>query len=73
MKNFDNYYDYFRWHRYYSFRSPAEDAFTVEICDLCAVLNERRKSKTKSIFPDVVNWWNGKNKTTTAAPTEDEQ
>lgn len=68
------YYDYFRWHRYYNFHSPAEGAFTVELCDLCAVLSERLNSKKKSVFPDVVNWWNGKyskNKLSTEAPTED--
>lgn len=74
MKNPARYYDYFKWQKYYSYQSPVEGAFTIELCDLCAVLNDRLKSKKFSMFPDIVNWWNGKysyNRTTTEAPIED--
>lgn len=55
------YYDYFRWHRYYSYQSPGESAFKTELCDLCASLNERIESNTSSVFPDFAKWWNGDN------------
>lgn len=75
IKDPEKYFDYFRWHRYYSFQSPVESAFTIELCDLCAVLDERIKSKSNNVFPDIVNWWNGNytyNITSTESPTEDQ-
>lgn len=54
------YYEYFKWHRYYSFHAPIENAFTDEICGFCAFLNNVTKVNATNVFPNIVRWWNGK-------------
>lgn len=54
IANRERYYEYFKWHRYYSFHSTEEYGFTDEICALCEVLND----KSENIYVDFVTWWN---------------
>lgn len=54
------YYDFFKWHRYYSFHAPIDSAFTDEICGFCAFLNNVTKSKATNVFPNIAHWWNGR-------------
>lgn len=54
------YYEFFKWHRYYKFHGPIENAFTDEICGFCAFLNNVTKSNTTNVFPNISRWWNGR-------------
>lgn len=54
------YYEFFKWHRYYRFHAPIEYAFTDEICDFCAFINKVTEANATNVYPNIVRWWNGK-------------
>lgn len=48
------YYDFFKWHKYYSFHDVKTEIHYDGLCDLCAVLNNNtRESKN-----DITKFWN---------------
>lgn len=51
------YYDFFKWHGYYSFHYTGENSFRYEICGLCEFLNNRTRMNEKSIYRTNL-WWN---------------
>lgn len=51
------YYDFFRWHGYYSFHHTAENNYLHEICALCTMLNNETLVKKKKVYNTNV-WWN---------------
>lgn len=52
----NKYYEYFKWHRYYSFHATNENADTDEICALCAFLNNGNGiKKTREL--SIGDWW----------------
>lgn len=57
INDINTYYEFFKWHGYYSFHFTGEDAFHREVCGLCEVLNNRMHET--SVFKDIVEWWNG--------------
>lgn len=59
ISNKNEYYNFFKWHRYYSFHETSHDNYTNEICTLCAMLNEVRKGNVTSVYMDIYQWWNG--------------
>lgn len=38
----EKYYDFFRWHKYYSYHEPYESPDSDEICSFCAYLNKNK-------------------------------
>lgn len=50
------YYEFFKWHDYYSFHFSGEDHHSREFCALCAYLNNS-KNKT-GIMYNITLWWN---------------
>lgn len=56
--NKKHYYEFFKWHRYYSFHDPKESPETDWFCGLCAALNEMSRRKQKFIVENFTDWWN---------------
>lgn len=52
----NQYYEFFKWHEYYSFHFSGEDRYSGELCRLCAFLNNSI-NKT-SIYEHITEWWN---------------
>lgn len=52
----NKYYDYFKWHRYYSFHATNDSADTDEVCAFCAFLNHR-KPMNRTQERNVRYWW----------------
>lgn len=55
--NKEKYFEYFKWHGYYSFHYPGENDFYDEICGLCALLNNKTVMEQKTVRSTNV-WWN---------------
>lgn len=53
-----NYYDFFKWHRYYRFHNPEDSGYNDEICALCAMLNNVIQTNGTSIYSKISLWWN---------------
>lgn len=51
------YYDYFKWHGYYSFHDSADDDH-LHVCAFCAFLNDRLRSYKRTVYRKIAYWWN---------------
>lgn len=54
------YYDFFKWHRYYSFHDPGESADSDPLCRFCEFLNKRIEINETKVYPDIIRWFNEK-------------
>lgn len=54
------YYDFFRWHGYYTFHDTGDDNYTYTVCELCAFLNNaiQQRNKTVRVYNNIGDWWN---------------
>lgn len=57
ISNKKYYYDFFKWHGYYSFHNTEEDDFRQQICGLCTLFNNKTIMTTKTIYHTNV-WFN---------------
>lgn len=57
MYNKTRYYEFFKWHGYYSFHYTGENNFHYEICGLCALLNNKTRMNEKKNYRTNF-WWN---------------
>lgn len=55
--NKTRYYDFFRWHEYYSFHHIIENQYYNEICGLCEMLNNKTVMEKQSVRHTNL-WWN---------------
>lgn len=51
------YYDFFKWLRYYSFHSPRETGDSDEVCSFCAMLNNKERMNRKSVYGSIARFW----------------
>lgn len=51
------YYDFFKWHRYYKFHEPSENADSDEICAFCAFLNDKQQIQKSTVYTHITNFW----------------
>ncbi|XP_026332823.1 alpha-(1,3)-fucosyltransferase C-like [Hyposmocoma kahamanoa] len=58
MNDEEKYYEFFKWHGYYSFHDTVEDRYHREICGLCDLLNNKTRMKQTSIWHNLIQWWN---------------
>lgn len=56
IQNPRRYFDFFKWHKHYSFHSAGECSDCI--CGICAVLNARRITNKKSVYNYISKWWN---------------
>lgn len=57
IKNNDRYYDFFRWHRYYSLHEPVENADTDQVCNFCAYLNDESNRQETNVYENIIEFW----------------
>lgn len=55
----EQYYNFFKWHRYYSFHGTEESAETDDFCAFCATINDLVQRNESSIYVNLAQWWNG--------------
>lgn len=56
------YYDFFKWHDYYSFHDAGADDYRESVCAFCAFLNTDAYTQRykKSVYNNILGWWNVK-------------
>lgn len=55
--NRKKYYDFFKWHRFYSLQDPSESPETDNVCTFCAFLNELKKEHFKRTVSNICNFF----------------
>lgn len=55
------YYNFFKWHDYYSFHNSDEDNYHDAVCGFCALLNNKTRRHQRTAYKYITNWWNGGN------------
>lgn len=56
------YYDYFKWHHYYSYHYPDEFPESDPVCEMCATFNLRKQSHARSSHMNISSFWDPNNK-----------
>lgn len=51
------YYDFFRFHRYYTFHAVAESADTDPLCAFCAFINDDSRRNQRRTYAQFSKWW----------------
>lgn len=51
------YYDYFRWHRYYTYQSTYGGDID-SLCAFCAFLNDNSIRTKRRVYTRIDKWWN---------------
>lgn len=57
IKDPPRYYEFFKWHGYYSFQDTADDNYRGSICAFCAFLNSESELYKKTVYTDIKYWW----------------
>lgn len=55
IHNMNTYYEYFKWHRYFSYSHLKQ---SHNICALCTMLNNETLRTNTSIYMNFSLWWN---------------
>lgn len=55
------YFNFFKWHGYYSFLNSDEDNYHDAICAFCALLNNKTRRDQRTAYKYITKWWNGEN------------
>lgn len=58
IHNLQRYYDFFKWHGYYTFHMTADDEYRNEVCGLCAMLNNKTRRGQSPAHRYIAEWWN---------------
>lgn len=58
IHNPPRYYDFFKWHSYYSFHDTDDDQYRNAVCGLCALLNNRTRRVQRTVYTNITEWWN---------------
>lgn len=61
VQNEEKYYEFFKWHRYYTFYNPSDNADSDEVCAFCAILNEKNRTGETSVYTRITNFWHADN------------
>lgn len=51
------YYDFFKWHSYYSYHATADDKYRESVCAFCTYLNNNAQMYKKTVYVNVKQWW----------------
>lgn len=55
------YFNFFKWHGYYSFHNSDEDNYHNAVCGFCAFLNNKTRRNQRTAYKYITKWWNGEN------------
>lgn len=58
IQNPQRYFDFFKWHRYYSFHSSEQYNYHDPVCGLCALLNNKTRRNQYTVYKHMTKWWN---------------
>lgn len=57
IRHKEKYFNFFKWHRYYKFHHPGENADSDEICAFCALLNDKQEMSKTRVYTHITNFW----------------
>ncbi|XP_059047145.1 alpha-(1,3)-fucosyltransferase C-like [Achroia grisella] len=57
INNPEEYAEYFRWKKYYSYHKRAESIDTDDYCGFCSLLNNEEMLHKKSVLQNFRKWW----------------
>ncbi|XP_047024607.1 alpha-(1,3)-fucosyltransferase C-like [Helicoverpa zea] len=57
INNPDDYAEYFRWKKYYSYHKTTKVKETNEYCQMCAALNDDKLIETTSVYDSFKEFW----------------
>lgn len=57
-KNDQDYYGYFKFHRYYTYHTKGESEDIDPLCTFCKFINGDSIWKGRRVFPQFSRWWN---------------
>lgn len=58
IKDSQRYYDFFKWHGYYTFHDTGADGYRESVCAFCALLNDKPKIYNKThVYKNITGWW----------------
>lgn len=55
------YFNFFKWHGYYSFHKTGKDNNHDAVCRFCALLNNKTRRNERTVYKHMSKWWNGFN------------
>lgn len=58
IRDKQKYYDYFRWHQYYTYHFTAESGDSDPLCAFCAFLNNESNRNRRRVYARFNKWWN---------------
>lgn len=56
--NRSRYYEFFKWHNYYSYHDTTKDDYSNTFCGLCALLNRKTVKSESTVNKYISGWWN---------------
>lgn len=63
IKDKQKYYDFMKFHRYYTYHASAESVDTDPLCSFCVFVNDESKRKQRRVYARFTEWWYGSNQT----------
>lgn len=51
------YYDFFKFHRYYTYHAVAESVDTDPLCAFCAYINDEPRRNERRTYAQFTKWW----------------
>lgn len=58
IKDKQKYYDFFKFHRYYTYHAVAESVDSDPLCAFCALVNDESKRNDRRTYAQFHKWWN---------------
>lgn len=65
IRNPQRYFNFFKWHGYYSFHESSKDKYHNAVCGFCALLNNKTRRNERTVYKYISKWWNGFNEEST--------
>lgn len=56
------YYEFFKWHHYYSFHYPDASPDSDHICTMCSIFNIIKQTQLISTYEQITEFWDMKKK-----------
>lgn len=60
------YYNYFKWHHYYTFHYPEESPDSDHICQMCTIFNIIKQMQATSSYMNINSFWRNYNNKTSS-------
>lgn len=57
IRDKQKYYDFFKFHRYYTYQATAESVDTDPLCAFCAFINDESRRNSRRTYTEFYKWW----------------